>query len=248
MRRLVLFLLAINFLYALWHVVRPPPPSDESPVRLTEEVGTLVLLSELTVAVPVVAMESAMAAEVAVILAQESVTSDTPERDQVIMICAKVSQFSDDAGLAQFLQEGVGSRPYLLRTLDQALPPLHRVYLPAAADRAEALSLLAMVRETIEQADARIDTYLIVGGEFDNVVSLGLFGEPANAANVQRILTQHGYQPQIQIENRERQIREVLVEFEKDSDFEEKTLQVVEVMGLSVELTENLCEMIALQG
>lgn len=247
MRRLVLFLLAINLLYALWHVVRPSP-SYESSVRPIEEVGALVLMSELTVAAPVVAIESDMLAGVALLPAQESFASDTPERDQSIMICARVSQFSDDTGLEQFLQEGVGGRPYLLRTLEQALPPLHRVYLPAAANRAEALSLLTRVRETIEQADARIDTYLIVGGEFDNVVSLGLFGESANAANVQRILTQLGYQPQIQIENRVRQIREVLVEFEKDSDFEEKTLQVVDAMGLSVELAENLCEMIALQG
>jgi hypothetical protein len=104
------------------------------------------------------------------------------------------------------------------------------------------------VRSTIERAGTNIDTYLIVGGEFDNVVSLGLFSEPNNALNVKRVLEGHGYQPQIQIENRARQTREILVELEKDSDFEEKTLQSIQTMGLSLELVENLCEMIAQQG
>lgn len=250
MRRLFFLLLAVNLLYALWHVVRPPSSPDSLVIQASDEVGTLVLLSEAGMGMPDNALVAGSEADVDVelLVAQDSDVGESPHHQQVAMRCARVSQFSDEAGLEQFLVDGVGNRPYLLRTHEVALPPLHRVYLPAAADRAEALNVLAGVRETIEQAGANIDTYLIVGGEFDNVVSLGLFSEPSNATNVQRVLADHGYQPQIQIESRVRQTREILVEFEKDSDFEEKTLQIVETMGLTLELTENLCEMIALQG
>lgn len=260
MRRVFFLLLALNLLYALWHLVRPAVTPQDEVIQQPDAMERLVLLSEMSA--PEIALGEIVVDEVAlgesvvpepgsdlevVLVSDEGVDSLAGYSSNAV-VCARVGRFPSDADLERFLADTVEGRPYLLRSREESLPPLHRVFLPAAADRNQALVVLADVRATIEQARANIDTYLIVGGDFDNVVSLGLFSEPNNALNVQRVLQEYGYQPQIQIENRVRQAREVLVEFEKDSDFEEKTLEVVQTMGLSLELLENLCEMIAQQG
>jgi hypothetical protein len=238
MRFLVYLLLVSNLLFALWHMLRLPGEFEAVDVDEHASRERLVLLGE---------QRGMGRQEAAVVPESDQILSELislAESSASASGCAQIGDFTNLTDLTQFAA-GFANVQYHVRNDSVPLPPLHRVFLPPVEDRGDAQRLLASVRERIAEIGANIDTYLVIGGEFDNAVSLGMFNERSNALNVQRILSENGFDPQIAIENRLQQQFRLFVDWHEDSDFAKETRERVLISGLTVSVSENLCEMIA---
>jgi len=241
MRILVYLLLVFNLLFALWHVLRLPGEFEAVDGEERAFGERLVLLAER----PGVGRE-----QVAVVFQGDQVlpqSRSAADLSASASACARIGNFANLTDLAQFAAGFASDVQYHVENESAPAPPLHRVFLTPLDDRSDAQGLLASARETIAGIGANIDTYLVVGGEFDNTVSLGLFSERSNALNVQRILSENGFDPQIAVESRSHQQFRLFVDWHEDSDFAKKTRDRVLISGLTLSVSENLCEMIAQQ-
>lgn len=217
MRRLALALLMFNILYALWAALRPPPEPAASDSRPAGE--SLVLLQEI--ARPVPAFQQA------------------PRR------CAALGPFASERELRAFAEVHLPGRVWQIGVDEQALPALYRVYVPPDAQVGGA-ALLASVRDVMNSAGVGIDSYLVVGGDLDGVVSLGLFAEQDNARRVYDQISPLGVEVEMQVEERIRNLYSIVFRADEDSDFIQESAAALYALDASAGITEKLCEMIAL--
>jgi|GEM_PF-3463192 len=219
MRALVLALLTANLLYGLWAVLRPISPPAELTVepRFRE---SLVLLDEIQR--PLLVIE------------------ERPER------CMALGPFVSEPDARAFAEALLLDRPWRLDVEEQALPPLYRVYVPSPDAGAEGRTVLASVRDAIVRAGLDIDSYLVVGGDLDNAVSLGLFADQDNARNVHEQISGLGIGVEMQTDLRTRNLYSIVIAGDKDSDFIQETAVALQAFEAGAGITEKLCEMIAL--
>lgn len=159
--------------------------------------------------------------------------------------CVELGPFTDEEGSRVFASQLlVGSHwSVVSRSLPAAIR--HRVYVPAAPNRAAAQDRLAEVRGIINQVGGGIDSYLVTSGELDNAVSLGVFAEMANAQRVQDLLADQPVEVKIRDESRAANQYWLRVSTDKMLDFSEKNDLEVEFQGVIAVLEQNVCETIA---
>lgn len=220
MRRLVLALLTLNILYALWTALRPVPVPTSSDTRPTG--GSLVLLQEIDRPVPVV--------------------QQAPE------LCVTLGPFASESELLAFAEVQLHDRDWWVDIVEQTLPAMHRVYVPPpdAAWAGAGVELLASVRDAMAGGGVEIDSYLVVGGDLDGVVSLGLFAEQRNARRVYDQISALGVAVEMQVEERIRNLYSIVFSADEDSDFIQESAAVLSSLDAGAGITEKLCEMIAL--
>lgn len=219
MRRLVLALLMLNLLYVLWAVLRPAPaPTSIAAERQFPE--SLVLLQEI--GHPLAVIEG------------------PPDS------CTALGPFAAETDLYDFAETHLQDQAWRIHTEQQALSPMYRVYVPAADATPEGGALLASVRSAIAAADLDIDSYLIVGGELDSAVSLGLFADQGNARGIHEQIASLGIAVEIQSESRARSLYSIVVADDGDSDFIQEIALALQAIDAQAGATEKLCEMIAL--
>lgn len=217
MRRLVLGLLMLNMLYALWAALRPPPVPASSDSRSAGE--SLVLLQEID--------------------RQVLAVQQTPER------CTELGPFTSESELRAFAETQLPDRDWQIGVYEQALPAMYRVYVPPDAE-VGGTELLASVRGIISSAGVGIDSYLVVGGDLNGVVSLGLFAEQGNARRVYDQISALGVEVEMQVEERIRNLYSIVFRADEDSDFIQESAAALYALDASTGITEKLCEMIAL--
>lgn len=219
MRRLALALLMLNILYALWVGLRPVPglPASADGRSYAE---TLVMLEEVDW--PLVLIEP------------------------LPVTCPALGPFTSESELRAFAGEHVLGRPWQMRAEAQALPPLHRVYIPPEALGLSGTALATSIRDTIDAAGFDIDTYLVAGGDLDGVVSLGLFASQANARGVYEQITGLGLAVEMQTENRSRNFYWIVLSGDEGSDFAQESVAALQALNPDAGISEKLCEMIAL--
>lgn len=129
----------------------------------------------------------------------------------------------------------------------------HRVYvteneLPATPEDGAGIGLLAAVRTGLQDAALEdVESYQMVGGEFDGAVSFGLFAEQNNAQRLLERLQGNGI-PALIVE--EALYEEVVWLAELASNVPARALSAMENLLLTrpeMNIEENLCEMFALR-
>lgn len=129
----------------------------------------------------------------------------------------------------------------------------HRVYvteseMPAAPEDSADIGLLASVRTRLQDAALEdVESYQMVGGEFDGAVSFGLFAEQNNAQRLRERLQGSGV-PALIAE--EALYEEVAWLAELASNVPARALSAMENLLLTrpeMNIEENLCEMFALR-
>lgn len=219
MRTLALALLMLNILYALWTVLRPAPElSGAAQPRSYPE--SLVLLGELER--PLVAVEP------------------------VPVYCPALGPFASESDLRAFADTHLSGRQWRMAIDEQPLPPMSRVYVPPAGAGLAGAALLASVRDTINSAGLDIDSYLVVGGDLDGVVSLGLFADQGNALSVYGQIEGLDLAVEMLAENRTRNLYSIVLTDDEGSDFTEESIAALATLDVDAGITEKLCEMIAL--
>jgi len=237
--RIVLILVASNFLLALWQILIRPNEGDrreDYPVVTLvhkREVGSLSLKSGHA--------EMLQAPETADIPVDTNSELDPTAR----ILCLEfgqfegVTQFSDSLdGLA--LEYSVEEIQF--RDMDN---PFFRVQTPAFESRDVALIALEGIRETIELSDVPIESYIIPAGPLENAISLGLFSDRANAINVQLTLADQGIDVMVEQEGRLTSRYLVALKSEYYYDFKEEIDIIVDALMLEFSAAENVCETIA---
>ncbi|WP_339860077.1 hypothetical protein [Pseudohongiella acticola] len=219
MRRLALVLLMLNLLYALWVALQPA----SGPVETAGDrsgVETLVLMSEIERPLSIIERQ--------------------PE------LCIALGPFSDESSLRALASEQLQGRDWRAGVEAEPLVPLYRVLVPPAETGPAGAALLTSVRSAIEGAGLDIDTYLVVGGDLDGVVSLGLFADRDNASNVYEQVSGLGAAVEMQVENRTRRVYFIVFQNDEDSDFIQESAEIAQGIDAGAGITEKLCEMIAL--
>ncbi|MBC54806.1 MAG: hypothetical protein CMQ34_13335 [Gammaproteobacteria bacterium] len=219
MRRLALALLMLNILYALWTGLRPAPGlSGDTSARQFPD--TLVLIGELDR--PLVAVE------------------------QTPAYCLALGPFGSEGEVQAFADAYLSGQQWRLAVEEQPLPPLSRVYVSSSGSELVGSALLTSVRDTINAAGLAIDSYLVVGGDLDGVVSLGLFADQGNALGVYQQIEGLDLAVEMQAENRTRNLYSIVLTGDESADFTEESAEAWASMDVEVGITEKLCEMIAL--
>lgn len=231
MRRLVLALLMANILYLLWAVLRPastPTYIDEGN-RFAE---SLALLEDVDRAllVPVPDLEPV----------------DVSAREQSNRVCLALGPFDNESVLQEFASTHLADRQWRIGTEELALSPLSRVYVPPSDTGPQGAALLASVRDAISSAGYDVDSYLVVGGDLDGAVSLGLFAGQDNARRVYQQITGLGIAVETQTENRTRTLYSIVIAGDEDSDFIHESAAALQALDAETGIAEKLCEMIAL--
>ncbi len=220
MRRLALMLLMLNILYALWAGLRPAPANEPTSVDDRSYTETLVMLEEVDR--PLVLLEPPP------------------------IYCPALGPFASESELRAFADLHVAGRRWRVSTDEQALPPLYRVYVPPAAVGLSGAALMASVRDAIDTAGLDIETYQVVGGDLDGVVSLGLFASQSNARAVYGQIAGLDLAAEMQTENRSRNFYWIVLSDDEDSDFAQESIAALQALNPVAGITEKLCEMIAL--
>ncbi|HDZ08253.1 hypothetical protein [Pseudohongiella sp.] len=218
MRRLALALLMLNILYVLWAALRPAPVPAVSDGPSAGEV--LVLLEEIDRPVPAVTQAPA--------------------------VCAVLGPFASEGDLLAFADAQLSGRDWQMSVDEQALPLMYRVYVPPADAELAGAALLASVRDAIAGGGFAIDSYLVVGGDLDGMVSLGLFAEPDNARRVYDQISGLGVAAEMRTEERIRNLYSIVFRADEDSDFIQESVAALQAVDAGSGITEKLCEMIAL--
>ncbi len=237
--RIVLVLVAVNFLLALWQILIHPNEDnrreDYPLVTLVHkrEVGSLSLKSGHT--------EMLQAPETADI----HVDINSELEPTAAILCLEfgqfesVTQFSNSLdGLA--LEHSVEEIQF--RDMDN---PFFRVQTPAFESRDVALIALEGIREAIELSDVPIESYIVPAGPLENAISLGLFSDRANAVNVQLTLADQGIDVMVEQEGRLTSRYLVALKREYYDDFKEEIDIIVDALMLEFSAAENVCETIA---
>jgi hypothetical protein len=237
--RIVLLLLAANFLLALWHfLIRPDQDrhrEDYPVVTLVHkrEVGALSIKSEHAVL-----LQKPEAADILV----DSSSDDVPIES---ILCLELGQFD---GLTQFSASLDGlALEYSVEEI-QVLDmdnPFFRVQTPAFESREVAIVALEGIRESIERSSVPIDSYIVPTGPLENAISLGLFSDRANALNVQRLLADQDIDVIVEQEGRSTSRYLVALKREYYDDFKEEIDTIVDALQLGFSVAENVCETIA---
>ncbi|MEX0739015.1 MAG: hypothetical protein WD071_06720 [Pseudohongiella sp.] len=220
MRTLLLALLMLNVLYALWSVLRPLPLPAGSAAQA--RVGdSLVLLGELD--------------HSPVLLAEQA-----PE------LCVALGPFASEAELQAFAAVHLPDQTWRVAVDQQSILPMYRVYVPPPDAGLQGSAWLASVREDIVSANLDIDSYLVVGGDLDDAVSLGLFAEQRNARNVYDQIEGLGMAVRMQTESRAQNLYSIVMAGDEGSDFIQEIVAALQATSANASITEKLCEMIAL--
>lgn len=229
MHRLALALLMLNILYLLWAALRPAPANVHDGDRFGE---SLVLLEDVDRAllVPLPDIEPT----------HVSSRESSPER------CLILGPFDNESALQEFAGAHLADRQWRTGAEELALSPLSRVYVPPSDAGPRGASLLVSVRDAILRAGYDVDSYLVVGGDLDGVVSLGLFAGQDNARRVYEQITGLGIAVEMQTENRVRTVYSVVIASDESSDFIQESAAALQALETEAGITEKLCEMIAL--
>lgn len=221
MRWLVLALLMLNILYALWAVLRPASaPTAHDAGGGHRFVEPLVLVQEMD---------------------QPPLVIERPPA-----VCLALGPFGRDDEARDFAAAHLAGRDWRISVDAQELPPMHRVYLPPPDAGPAGTALLVSVRDAIDAAGLDIDSYLVVGGDLDGVVSLGLFAGQGNARNVYGQVAGLGLAVEMQTENRTRSRYSIVLAGDEDPDFIQESVVALQAWDAAAGITEKLCEMIAL--
>lgn len=219
MRRLVLALLMLNILFALWMVLRPVP--DASDVAGAQQFSEpLVLRGEIARPLRVVERQPAY--------------------------CPALGPFASEDDVRAFADAHLTAQPWRIAIDEQALPPLYRVFVPPADAGPDGAALLVSVRGAIEASGLDIDSYLVVDGDLDGAVSLGLFAGRGNAQSVYGQIEGLDLAVEMRTENRSRNLYSIVLTSYEDSDFTHESVAALQALDAEAGITEKLCEMIAL--
>lgn len=236
LRRLMFLLFAVNLLVLLWLVLRPAT-SDEGGQNSGILLPPLVHIDELSQ--DLISGLSSSANEPA--LAPANVVQNMPSIDG----CWVRGPFASDAAATEAMRSsGFVDQVQLLRS-EIAGPLLYRAMLAPSANREQAELQLSEVLGAIERVGGGIDTYIVTSGPIANAVSLGLFGEHANALNVQSLLAAQGVDVLVVPENRLETAFWIVMNGSDVVDIEGETLVAQGFERAPAALSENLCEMIA---
>lgn len=177
-----LVLLCCNLAAALWWALHRPLPVPPLPAG-EPGVPTLVLLAELE-------REAQPAAELAA----------APLRLAESLSCLSIGPFDTPSALRRAV-DALGGSVGKLQYREAQVQSLRgwRVYLPAAASRAEALA-----RARALAARGIRDYYVVTAGPGENTVSLGLFRERRNAESRLEELRAAGVEATLVAANEER--------------------------------------------
>lgn len=180
-RILIALLLTTNLAVALWLWLRPPIPSPA--VAPPDEVPGLVLLGE-EADVP----EDPLAA----VAEPDGPPEPTPGLDR--LVCFQIGPFLTQADLRRALNAlSTGAERIQFRETRALANRGYWVYLPAQRSRDAAL---AIARE-LSGKGVR-DYYVVTAGERENMISLGLFRELANASQRHEEVRALGFDAQLQ--------------------------------------------------
>jgi hypothetical protein len=240
LQRLLFLLLAANFLLLLWSLLRPATGDPRSQVskNMPNTQISLVHISELS--------NSLLATHADMHSRSDLMETDAERRDDSLQdSCLMLGPFVSEESARIALSGERIVFGVISRSAAEQGALLYRAMIPPTVSREEALVSLSSAREAIQRIGGGIDTYLVASGPIANAVSLGLFIEPSNALNVQRLLAGEGIvvviEPEIRAETRfwvvtyDAKVIDMLIENEYLQGLE------VALAGLS----ENLCEMIA---
>lgn len=218
MRTTIALLAALNVLYLLWVLVRPGAAAVPQSVVT---VPSLTLMS---------------GDELAEVVANEVATS---------MHCVELGPF-DTADSAEALASEM-SRAIRWQVVSRSrqVAVRHRAYVPAVVSGDAEEAGLERVRAVIAELDADIDSYLITGGELDQAVSLGVFGDISNAHRVQRILASQGVEVLVREEPRFQDVYWIQIMTEKPIDFSRESGFGAAFYELMPGQRQNVCETIA---
>ncbi|TFH70233.1 hypothetical protein E3V39_15515 [Gammaproteobacteria bacterium LSUCC0112] len=238
-RRVLLALMAGNVLLALWYLI---VPAQDLELASPESYQLLIHRQEMEVLVkraPEVALASMVDAQLI-----ESENSVEPPGDSNSQ-CFMLGPFESEEQINNWFGD-IGVEFDLRGTRVQDInAPLYRAYSPAVGGRSSASVLLSEIRDAIQRAGAQIDSYIVSSGPLENAISLGLFGDQANALNVQRILV--GQRVNVLVEPELRFINHFWLVAKSDyyADFKRKIDSMPVVLSQAVSVVENLCETIA---
>jgi hypothetical protein len=120
-----------------------------------------------------------------------------------------------------------------------------RVYLPPQESRELAADKLEELRGAFDAHSLNIDSFLVVRGEMENSIALGVFAEQRNALNVQQQLAELGYAVTIQPEQQYLEEAWVTVQGAVSEPDSTRLRDEIDVPGTDIRIIEKLCETIA---
>jgi hypothetical protein len=164
-----------------------------------------------------------------------------------VQTCVDIGPFDDLVAAQRFidsqsLQSAIVSE---MRNIPIPGSAIFRVYLPPLESRQQAIDKLEELRGAFDDHRLSIDSFLVVRGEMENSIALGLFAEQRNALNVQQQLAELGYAVTVQPEQQYRDeawVTAVSIAPELDST---RPWSAIDVLGADIRIIEKLCETIA---
>lgn len=177
LRALVLLLLCMNLGVAAWWATHREPPA--AAIAPTEKgVASLTMLSEAE------RRPAADAAELSV----------DPEPLSTGSACLSIGPFATPADLRRAMNALLPNVERIqFREVAAVAVRGYRVFLPAAANRAEALAIARAL-----SASGVADYYVVTAGDQQNTVSLGIFRELENATQRRDQVAALGYNPSVE--------------------------------------------------
>ena len=232
-------LMAGNVLLALWYLIVPAPEHEPAGPGSHQ---FLIHRQEMEVMVKR-APEAALAsmADAQSIASENSVESSGDSVSQ----CFMLGPFESEGQISSWFSDiGVEFEVRVTRVQD-INAPLYRAYSPAVGGRSSASALLSEIRDAIQRSGAQIDSYVVSSGPLENAISLGLFGDQANALNVQRILVEQRVNVLVEPELRFINHFWLVAKSDYYADFKRKIDSMPVILSQAVSMVENLCETIA---
>lgn len=120
-----------------------------------------------------------------------------------------------------------------------------RVYLPPQESRELAADKLEELRGAFDAHSLNIDSFLVVRGEMENSIALGVFAEQRNALNVQQQLAELGYAVTIQPEQQYLDEVWITVQSAVSEPDSSRLRDEIDVPETDIRIIEKLCETIA---
>lgn len=114
--------------------------------------------------------------------------------------CARIGPFEDEERARAASRDLAAQRVYVTLSAEgEARDPRYIVYLPATSSRAAALEKLRELKAN------GIDSF-IMGGDFRNAISLGVFSQAESAQRLMASMERRGYQTRLYSQERETQV------------------------------------------
>jgi hypothetical protein len=192
--RLVLILVAINILYAGWEYLRPSAAGSEPP-PIDSQLARLQLLREREAAVELEVDGSRKSGVTAAAEQAVQQVKSQPETAQAKPMCYTLGPFKDRK-IMQRVSESMAEQvdDISLRTLQESEKHRYWVHIPAAENIAAAKQLASQLRAK----DFR-DFYIVLRGDAKNSISLGHFKQPEHASRRLKMVTDMGFEADIEI-------------------------------------------------